>query len=58
VVPSAATVSNLVKRVDLHATATEWAEEIEKFHVEEVEYIGIDKWDMKQVVLRLEEYYA
>ena len=56
--PSAATVSNLVKRVDLHATAAEWAEEIEKFHVEEVEYIGIDEWDMKQVVLRLEEYYA
>lgn len=58
VVPSAATVSNLVKRIDLHAPAIEWVEAIENFHIEEVEYIGIDEWDMKQVVLKLEEYYA
>ena len=58
VVPKAATVSNLVKRIDLNASAAEWAEEIENFHVKEVEYFGIDEWDMKRVVLRLEEYYA
>lgn len=58
VVPDAAIVSNLVKKVDLKASADIWAEEIKNFHVEEAEYLGIDEWDMKQVVLRLEEYYA
>ena len=38
--------------------ATEWAEEIEHFHIEEVQSLGIEEWDMKEVVLRLEEYYA
>ena len=58
VVPAAASVSNLVKRVDLNASAVEWAKEIENFHVEEVEYFNIDEWDMKCVVHRLEDYYA
>lgn len=58
VVPDAAIVTNLVKKVDLNASANVWAEEILKFHVEEVKSFGIEKWDMKQVVLQLEEYYA
>ena len=58
VVPDAAIVSNLVKRVDLKASAAHWAEEILNFHVDETRYFGIEEWDMKQVVLRLEEYYA
>lgn len=58
VVPDAAIVSNLVKKVDLKASAAEWAEEVLNFHVKDTEYLGIEEWDMKQVVLRLEEYYA
>ena len=58
VVPDAAIVTNLVKKVNLNASAAEWAEEIEYFHIEEVQSLGIEEWDMNQVVLRLEEYYA
>ena len=58
VVPDAAIVTNLVKKVNLNASAAEWAEEIEHFHIEEVQSLGIEEWDMKEVVLRLEEYYA
>lgn len=58
VVPDAAIVTNLVKKVNLNASATEWAEEIEHFHIEEVQSLGIEEWDMNEVVLRLEEYYA
>ena len=58
VVPDAAVVTNLVKKVDLNAPLETWVETIESFHVEEVEPRGIEEWDMNQVVLRLEEYYA
>ena len=58
VVPDAAVVTNLVKKVDLNAPLETWVETIESFHVEEVESRGIEEWDMNQVVLRLEEYYA
>ena len=58
VVPDAAIVTNLVKKVNLNASAAEWAEEALNFHVEDTKYLGIEEWDMKQVVLRLEEYYA
>ena len=58
VVPDAAIVTNLVKKVDLKASANVWAEEVQKFHVNEVKSLGIEKWDIKQVVLQLEEYYA
>ena len=57
-VPEAATVSNLVKRLDLEAGAEVWAEETAKFHVEAVEYDGMEAWDMKQIVRSLEEIYA
>ena len=57
-VPDAATVSNLVKKVNLTCTAEEWAEEIMNFHVEEPEYFGIEEWDMKTVAHRLEEFYT
>lgn len=58
VVPEAAVVSNLVKRVNLNTSAEVWAWEIMKFHVDQVEYYGIEAWDMNQVVIYLEEIYA
>lgn len=58
VVPDAAIVSNFVKKVDLKASAEAWAEEVINFHVEEKEYHGIEEWDMKAVVARLEEFYT
>lgn len=57
-VPDAAIVSNLIKRVDLTASASEWAEEIVNFHVDKTEYLGIEEWDMNQVVRHLEEFYV
>ena len=58
VVPDAAIVSNLIKKVDLRESAEVWAEEIVNFSVDHVTYQKIEEWDMKQVVLRLEEIYA
>ena len=57
-VPDAATVSNLVKKVELTRSAEEWAKEILDFHVEKTEYYGIEDWDMNTVVNRLEEFYT
>ena len=56
-VPEAAVVSNLVTRVELTRSPEEWAEEIMNFHVENVEYYGIENWDMNNVVSSLEELY-
>ena len=58
VVPNAAMVSNFITKVNLKASAKEWADKVLNFHVENKEYIGIDEWDMKKVVLRLEEMYG
>ena len=58
VVPDAAMVSNFIKKIDLKASAITWAEEVLNFNVEDKEYVGIDEWDMKKVVLRLEEMYS
>ncbi len=58
VVPDAAIVSNLIKKVDLNESAKAWAEEVINFSVDCIEYQKIEEWDMKQVVLRLEEIYA
>ena len=57
VVPDAAIVSNFVKKVDLKASAMDWAKEVVNFSVKEKEYYGIEEWDMKQVVFHLEEFY-
>ena len=57
-VPDAATVSNLVKKVELTRSASEWAKEIMDFHVEKAEYDRIEEWDMKVVISRLEEIYT
>lgn len=57
-VPDAAVVSNLVKKLPLELSAGKWAEAVLKSDVEEAEYFGIESWDMKQVVLELEEIYA
>ena len=58
VVPDAAIVSNFVKKVDLKAPAEVWAREVMNFHVDEKQYLGIEEWDMKAVVTRLEDFYT
>lgn len=50
-------VSNLVIRISLEESAKAWAEHILKDTVGTIEYEGIEAWDMKHVVLRLEEIY-
>lgn len=57
-VPEAAVHSNLVKRVELSASAGEWAEAIENFEVDNVKYDGMEAWDIRRVVHQLEQYYA
>lgn len=56
-VPKAAIVSNLVKQLDLKFSADQWAEETMNWNVDSVKYCGIEDWDMKRVILRLEEIY-
>lgn len=56
-VPQAAEISNLVKRVELSASAEEWAQEIAGHSVETIEYHGLDEWDMAQVIKKLEAFY-
>ncbi len=57
-VPEAADVSNLIKRMDLAQSAKEWAEMAMNFKVDRVEYYDIDAWDMECVVRVLESYYS
>lgn len=57
-VPQAATVSNLVKRLDLEKGADAWAEETAKFHVGTVLYDGIEAWDLEKIVRSLEKLYV
>ena len=57
-VPQAATVSNLVKSLDLEAGADVWAEEVNSFYVDEVKYDGIEEWDLREIVRSLEMFYV
>ena len=57
-VPKAATVSNLVKQLDLEAGADVWAEEVSKICVDEVTYNGIEAWDLNKIVRSLEKLYV
>ena len=57
-VPEAATVSNLVKKLELGAGAEVWAEEVERFCVDSVVYDGIEEWDMEQIIRSLEKLYV
>lgn len=57
-VPKAATVSNLVKQLDLEAGADVWAEEVSKICVDKVTYNGIEAWDLNKIVRSLEKLYV
>ena len=57
VVPKETCLSNLIKYISIDESASTWAKEIQNFPSEEIKYNGIDQWDMKSVVKRLEEYY-
>lgn len=50
-------VSNLIKYKSLSDTAKSWADTVLNFQVPQVEYYGIENWDMKNVVKKLEEFY-
>lgn len=57
-VPDAAIVSNLAKKLPLELSAEKWAEAVLESDVGNVEYFGIESWDMKQVVHDLEKIYT
>lgn len=56
-VPPAAKVSNLVKFKSLSDSAKSWADEALNFTVQKPEYYGIENWDMKNVIKKLEGFY-
>lgn len=58
VVPKAAIVSNLVKPLSLTLNADQWAEEAINFQVENIEYQGIEEWNINCVVRKLEDLYS
>lgn len=57
-IADAVIVSNLVKKVSLQKSAEEWANEVLKFQVDVPKYFDIEKWDMNQVVRKLETIYG
>lgn len=57
-ISDAVVVSNLVKKVSLDKSAEEWADEVLQFQIEKPEYFDIEKWDMNQVVKKLETIYG
>lgn len=57
-VSKATIISNLVKQMSLSESAEEWAELINNFSVDRVEYYNKDEWDMNNVVRRLEDIYC
>lgn len=56
-IPDAAKISNLIKKVDLTYPISEWANEIEIFPVEIVQYNGLEEWDIRHVVKCMERIY-
>ncbi|MGN0728472.1 hypothetical protein [Treponema sp.] len=56
-VPSAAKISNLIKFKVLSDSASSWANDAVDFKVSQVEYYGIENWDMKNVIKKQEFYY-
>lgn len=56
-VPKAAQISNLIKWMDLEQPAKAWADAIETFRVETIQYHGLEAWDMNQVIRQLEAFY-
>lgn len=50
-------VSNLIKYKNLSDTAESWAMEIENWKNAEPQFYNLDKWDMQQIVRKLEETY-
>lgn len=57
-VPSAAIISNLVTTLSLGASLDCWTNELCKSAPSKIEYFGLEEWDMKNVVKRLEKMYS
>ena len=57
-IPSAAVVSNFVNRMPPDASLDKWVSAILKSHDESIEYYDIEKWDMNNVIHKLESLYS
>ena len=57
-IPSAAVVSNYVNRMPPDASLDKWVSAILKSHDESIEYYDIEKWDMNNVIHKLESLYS
>lgn len=56
-VPAETNVSNLIKYKDINDSVDSWATEILSHEVDEICYSGIEEWDMKKVINKLEKIY-
>ena len=57
-VPQATSVSNLITYKSLSDSAALWADTALRFSVPQITYDGMENWDMKNVIKRLEEIYT
>lgn len=56
-VPSHAIISNIVRVRSLADSDAEWAQDVIDASPERIEYTGLDEWDIRNVVKRLEKLY-
>lgn len=56
-IPDGAIISNLVKKISLKESLECWAECLISHKVDEVEYRGLNEWDMQYVINELQKIY-
>ena len=56
-VSEASILSNLVIRMKPNADTAAWVHAIEESHIDNIEYYGIDQWDLNVVIKQLEKLY-
>ena len=56
-VSEASMLSNLVIRMKPNADTAAWVHAIKESHVDNIEYYGIDQWDLNVVIKQLEKLY-
>lgn len=56
-IPKQTKISNLIKYKSLKASAEDWADEILKWDNKPIEYFDMASWNMKNVILKLQDFY-
>ena len=57
-IPKAAIVSNLVTSLSLNASDQQWVDALRRQRPQEIKYLNIDAWNMRNVIKKLEKVYC